>query len=229
LIQFVQVVASSSADEAYFQTYALPAEHPLRSTLDRLFQSSQVLQNQKSLEKAGFIILHTRPSTLIVAKHEALPGYLIKVFPRSSRRPQEENRKNLMNRCIGAHNIRNLIRQEGLKYFTVPDKWLYLTPTEEPEWVLLVTHVDIVPSKKSKDAWKNRITHKHLEELYCIISHGYASSRLPANIPYTRSGLFSCIDTEQPQREPRYANVKAHLSKKMGQYWDELVRAGAGQ
>lgn len=208
------------------QTYALPIDHPLRPTLDYLFSSPKTTQNQRNLEKAGFVFLYFRPSSLIIAKHAALPGHLIKIYPKSSKRSKEENLGNLINRCKGAENIRNLIKQENLQYFTVPDKWLYLTPSEDPTLVLLVTHIDIASKESSKQAWQNSITYKHLEELYCIISHGYASSNLPANIPYIKKGLFACIDTEQPQREPRYENVKAHICKKMGSYWDELVKNG---
>ncbi len=224
-IGFLEASPSSDLYESQHE-YALPLDHPARSILDNLFSSPKTLQTQRGFEKKGFFILYYRPSTLIVAKHSALPGYLIKVYLGSSTRSREENLENLVNRCKGAENIRNLIRQEKLSYFTVPDKWIYTTNTEEPMPVLLVTHVDVVSKEESKYAWKKFITYKGLEELYCIISHGYASTLLPANIPYTRGGKFACIDTEQPQRIPRYPNVKKHISKEMGVYWDDLVRLG---
>ncbi len=224
-IHSIQADTNVDKYESLYQ-YALYSDHPLRSKLDSLFSSSTTLQTQKNFEKKGFVILHYRPSTLIIAKHAALPGYLIKVYLESSTRSKEENLENLVNRCRGAENIRNLIRQESLRYFTVPDKWIYTTPIGDVP-VLLVTDMDIVSKEQSKQAWKNLITKRQLEELYCIISHGYASSCLPANIPHTRSGKFSCIDTEQPQREPRYENVKAHISKKMGIYWNDLVNIGS--
>lgn len=208
------------------QTFTLPIEHPIRPILDVLFSSSKAVENPRNLEKAGFSILYSRPSSLIIAKHNALPGYLVKMYLKSSKRPKEENIQNLVNRCKGAENIRNLIEKENLQYFIVPDKRLYLTPTEKPELVLLVEYIDIASKETSKQAWQNSITYKHLDELYCIINHGYASSNLPANIPYVKKGLFACIDTEQPQREPRYENVKTHICKKMRSYWDELVKNG---
>ena len=223
---FIQADTDLDKHESLYQ-YALSVDHPLRSKLDSLFSSLKTLQTQENFEKKGFVILHRRPSTLIIAKHAALPGYLIKVYLESSSRPKEENLENLVNRCRGAENIRNLIRQERLRYFTVPDKWIYTTPVGEIP-VLLVTDMDIVSKEQSKQAWKNLSSKRQLEELYCIISHGYASTYLPANIPYTRSGKFSCIDTEQPQREPRYENVKAHISKKMSLYWTDLVNIGSG-
>lgn len=228
LSNFVEAIEYADLDDS-IQSYALPVEHFLRPTLDRLFRDPKTLQNQKNLEKAGFVVLHSRPSTLIIAKHSALAGYLIKVYLRSSIRPQEENWENLVNRCRGAENIRNLIKQEGLKYFTVPDKWLYVSCSGGPVLVLIATYVDTVSKEDSKYAWKHSISHKHLEELYCIISHGYASTLLPANIPYTKKGIFACVDTEQPQREPRYENVKAHISKKMKLCWEELVRTRKSQ
>ena len=35
----------------------------------------------------------------------------------------------LIQRCEGADNIRNLIKEKNLKYFSVPDKWIYVLPT----------------------------------------------------------------------------------------------------
>lgn len=226
LVNFVHAIEYSDLYQG-IETYAIPLEHSLLPTLDHLFSNPKTVKNQRNLEKAGFVVLHSRPSTLIVAKHSALPGYLIKIYLRSSERPQEENWENLINRCKGAENIRNLIKKENLKYFTVPDKWLYLTQTEDPVLVLLTTYMDVVSKEESKHAWKHSISEKHLKELYCIISHGYASTLLPANIPYTKTGQFACVDTEQPQREPRYEKVKAHVSKRMGLYWERLVREGA--
>lgn len=207
-----------------FEEYMLAQAHPLRARLDKIFASSEVLQEEGSLKRAGFVILHDRPSTLLVARHRALPGYLVKVYPYSSPRSREENFGNLVNRCKGAENIRNLIQEKGLKRFVVPDKWLYFTPDGEG-CILVVTDMDLLSSKQSKRIWKKRVTQAELEELYCIISHGYASSKLPANIPYTKKGVFACIDTEQPIRVPRYENVKAHLSPAMALYWEKLVLA----
>jgi hypothetical protein len=208
------------------QRYALPENHTLGPALDRLFRSPKVLQNQANLEKAGFVVLDVRSSSLIIARHDALPGYLVKVYPHS-RQEKEKHWENLINRCIGAENIRNLIKKEGLKYFTVPDKWLYLTPTEDPALVLVVTHMDILPFKKSQHVWKKMVTHQQLDELYCIISHGYGSSILPANHPYTKQGLFACIDTEKVQKTPSYNTPRKYLSKEGKRYWDELVRLGS--
>lgn len=207
--------------------YTMQERHPLYAIANRLFASSKTLESLKSFKEAGFKVLEIRPSTLVLAKHPGLPGFLIKVYLHSSVRTEEEKWTNLINRCRGAENIRRLIQREKLRYFTVPDKWLYIT--EEGDPVLIVTYMDIVSKEESKYVWKNSITKEHLKELYTIISHGYASTLLPHNIPYTRSGVFACIDTEVPQRVPRYSHAKAHLSSKMGQYWDKLVQSGQNQ
>jgi hypothetical protein len=205
-------------------SYLLAQEHPLYPVLDRLLASSEALISVKHLKKAGFSIIEQRPSTLVLAKHPALPGYLIKVYLHSSIRTEEVKWRNLVNRCKGAENIRRLIFKENIRYFTVPDKWLYIT--KQQDLVLIATYMPILSKEESKYVWKNLVTKEQLEELYLIISHGYGSTLLPHNIPYMKSGSFACIDTEIPQRVPRYSHAKAHLSDKMGKYWDKLVAKG---
>lgn len=230
IVLLIQCIGQSSFADGYrygyedICGYVLPVDHPCSSVLDSFFSCSGILRSEKDLEKKGFIIICRRSSGLIVARHWALPGYLIKLYLKSCRKSKEEILERLVNRCRGAENIRNLIERERLCYFTVPDKWVYFTPCKEKIPILIVTDMDIVSRKQSIHAWKNFITYASLEELYCIISHGYASSALPTNIPYTRSGLFACIDTEDPIREPRFENVKKHICPKMAAYWDELVR-----
>jgi len=204
------------------QSYVLQENHPLVASLDKIFDSLTTLDSIKTLKEAHCKILEVRPSTLVLAKHPALPGYLMKLYLHSSLRTEEEKWRNLLNRCRGAENIRKLIQEKGLRHFTVPDKWIYITKGGDP--VLIATYMDIVSKEESKYIWKNSVTKEQIKELYTIISHGYASTLLPHNIPYTKSGTFACIDTEVPKRVPKYSHAKAHLSDKMGEYWDKLVK-----
>ncbi|MGZ3633368.1 MAG: hypothetical protein ACXU9U_05095 [Parachlamydiaceae bacterium] len=221
------------------QHYLLPSDHWLKFNLDNIFTQTQANKNQKLFKKAGFIPLCKRSSGMIVAKHEDISGYLIKVYLESDKPNLQW--KWLMNRCLGAENIRKLIQKKQLRYFTVPDKWIYPLPSAEINTenmavikeetypaVLVVTHMQIESLENSKAAWKNKITHRHLQELYCILSHGFASCYLPQNIPYTKNGQFTCIDTEYPFRNHRLERIKSKLSEEMAEYWDYLVRTGGG-
>ncbi len=204
--------------------YVLSEEHWLHSNLDRIFSQGDVLENKTTFEEAGFITLYKQPSGMRVAKHSLLPGYLVKVYLRSS--PQNLELQWLVDRCLGAENIRNLIEQEKLRYFVVPDKWIYFLPNQDSQAAILVVEdMNLVSKEESKKAWKNA-NKKQIRELYTILSHGFGSCYLHGNIPYTKMGKFACVDTAYPYREHLYKNVKKHISIDMYKYWDELVKAG---
>ncbi len=207
----------------------------LEDRLNRIFKHSGVIENDQNFANAGFSILCQRSSKMIVAKHKKIHGYLIKTYLLSDKPFQTW--KWMSNRCLGAENIRNLIESKKLTCFIVPDKWIYPLPdsavdneTEISERtspaVLVVTHMNIVDREASREAWRTKITKKHLRELYCILSHGFASTYLVQNIPYTKEGKFACLDTEYPFRQHRLDRVKHLLSDEMKDYWDVLVKTG---
>jgi hypothetical protein len=217
--------------------HLIPDSHPIKEALDAIFTSSRATQNETTLRDAGFEILYSQPTSLVrVVRHPALAGYLLKLYPDSELR----NPKNdipcwiaLTKRCEAARNIRKLIKKKKLQFFTVPDKWIYPLPLEPsppdtPEYrrqpiVLVVQDMNLPSRQEIARAWKEKPTRQHLEELYCILSHGYSSSHLVENIPYTNSGLFACVDTEHPKRKPNLEPVVNYVSKEMSIYWVQLV------
>lgn len=135
---------------------------------------------------------------------------------------------------MGAEKVRNLIEEKKIKFFTVPDKWIYPLP-EFPKpikikqsqlVVLVVTDMNLVSKFETREAWKSIITQEHLDELYCILSHGHGSSGLVRNVPYTKNGTFAFVDTEKPNKLPKYDKAKVFFSKEMQEYWDLLVKTG---
>lgn len=217
--------------------YLLPLDHPAKFFLDHIFAYDNPIEDIDSLEAAGFVVVSSKTSSHVrVVKHRDLPGYLLKVYLNtiSSRRVAEPGWKSFVWRCQGAENIRELIKKKDLQHFAVPDKWIYPLPVNhvqkhghggKGELVLLVV-TDMELSSHSGQAWREKVTKRHLEELYCILSHGYASTFLRGNVPYTRSGKFACIDTEFPHRKNNYEKVYKYLSSKMKDYWDELLVDG---
>lgn len=214
--------------------YLLPVTHPIKSTLDAICSPFRILENENMFHSAGFSTLVVQPTSRIrVARHPFIPGYLVKVYlddypPNRGLTGWER----LINRCIGADNVRKLIKKKKLVHFSVPNKWLYppafflpAQSTIQPV-VLVVTDMNIVSVEESVEAWKSKITHQHLDQLYCILSHGFASGFLPFNIPYCKDGKFACLDTEHPKRKVNYGMVKQYLSPEMQLYWGELVRKG---
>ena len=220
LICFTTLNGADLTEDMY--RHSLQPEHPFYAELDRIFASSKTLDTEKGLIKAGFTIIQVRDPLFIIAKHPSLPGHLVKVHLHSSPRSIASRWKNIITRCNAAERLRNLIKKEKIRYFSVPDKWIYTTPTEDQDPVLIVTYMNIVSEKQTKYAWKHLAKPKHLKELYCIISHGCGSSKLVENVPYTKEGIFTCIDTEKPTQGNRY--IKECLSAEMKSYWDDLVR-----
>lgn len=228
--RFKQKITTDFAEK--IKPYAMPSDHPAKKTLDAIFQHSQPTKNIDALEAAGFEVVSLRPfSFAVIAKHPSLPGYLQKLYLDSEQRKKngKEGWQWLVQRCEGAANIRKLIKEKNLQYFSVPDKWIYELPSSDYKGqpcILVVTDMDLVSQEESHDAWRYLVTEEHLDELYVILSHGFASSHVGWNIPYSKSGKFSCIDTEYAKRKPNYAEVEEYLSDEMKVYWRKLVKNG---
>lgn len=213
--------------------YLLPKKHPIQATLHTLFKASRITANAHTFAEAGFITLFHQPASYIrVAQHLLLPGFLLKLYLDDEKRNKDNvpGWQWLVNRCEGAKNVRRLIKRKRLQHFTAPDKWLYplpVTSTESDQPVILVvTNMDLVSSEETAYAWYHLVTPEILDELFCILSHGYSSCYVAQNIPLTKSGKFACVDTEYPKRDlrHRYREVKKYLSPEMQLYWDTLTR-----
>ncbi len=212
--------------------HLLPLDHPLKTQLDRLFTRSRVTHNEEALKNAGFSIIASMPgSFVIVARHQELPGYVLKLYLDSETRTKEgiPNCVWLAKRCIGAKIIREVINKKKLKHFTVPDKWLYILPPTPlatgpiPQPVLVIeTDMKLVDELESKHAWQTVITPEHLNELHTIIKHGYGSIRVAENIPYTKQGTFAFTDTEYPKRKLKMKRVSPYLSEELQPYWKQI-------
>ncbi len=215
--------------------YLLPVSHPFKPALDSLCSHLRITRDEATLQQAGFSILSCVHSTSFVrvASHPAFPGYLFKIYPdnETRRKKGKPGWKCLLNRCKSAENIRKLIKTKKFRYFSVPDKWLYPLPPEPSPGIirqpllLVVTDMELTSLAECERAWA-QATPEILDELYCILSHGYSSTCLIHNIPYTKSGKFACIDTESPKRKLDYLAINSFLSEAMRIYWTELVRQG---
>lgn len=219
--------------------YLISQRHPLKPTLDAIFSANRVTQDKKSLEAAGFIILHSRPRSYVkVVAHPLLSGYLLKVYLDNELRQKRKKPywKWLSLRCEGAAGIRTVIKRKKIKYFVVPQKWIYLLPDfplppNSPEYqpkkaLLVVEDMRLTSNEVNLAAWKTLITPKHLDELYTIISSASGSSYRPDNIAYTVEGNFAFIDTEYPHQSPDFKSIRPFLSEEMRKYWDKKIKKG---
>ncbi len=230
------VQENSYVYEGYWSSinpYLLPQDHPIKPVLDAIFSASRATATESALLEAGFeIIAHMPGSFVIVARHPNVPGYVFKLYLDTELRCKDEipNYVWLIRRCVGAEMIRKLILDKKLRYFEVPDKWLYLLPLEpepygpNPQPLLLIeTDMDLQPEAVTQHAWRTMITKQHLRELYKVLKRGYGSTGLDRNIPFTKHQKFAFTDTEYPVRDHNLRQLKPYLSKRMWQYWEELI------
>lgn len=220
MIFFLIINAVCRAEDP--RDYLVEDTHPFYSTMEALFNVKGVLSSEKSLEKRGFHILALRAPSFVVVKHHKIPGYVIKAHLEGSGRSLQQKWDNFISRCTHALAIRQLIQEQGLKHFVVPDKKIYVTNRGEP--ILLATDMNILSYKESEYAWKHVAKKKHIEELYCLLQHGYGSSKLPENIPYTKEGFFALIDTERPPKIRPFSHFKEYLSKPMQDYFHVISK-----
>ncbi len=231
--------ASGSDLNSKIGPYLLPSDHPVKKTLDLIFQNIEAVQTDEAFIRNGFqLICNIRPFTFVrVARHSLMPGYVFKFYPENEcrKKKNKESWQWLILRCRGAENIRRLIQNKKLRFFTAPKKWVYKysfgnqCKLRHP-LILVAEDMKLVSVEDSEKAWKKKASKKHLDELYEILSHGYSSCYLPGNIPYSRNGVFSCIDTEHPKRKINYATgVKKYFTRELQAYWDKLVRNGGAR
>lgn len=226
--------------------HLLPLHHPMRATLDSIFSKSRVIENERTLIDAGFtIIAGPMPlSFIIVARHPEVPGFVFKLYLDSETRQRKEipHWQWLARRCDGARGIRKIIKRDNIRYFTVPDKWLYVLPIypfsnvlNPQPLILMETDMEPVSLATTELMWKTIITRKHLDELYSIFKHGYGGHGtifLTNNIPFTKQGKFAFTDTEDPREALKLKDlqhIKKYLSKDMQRYWDTLITNAASK
>lgn len=212
--------------------YLLPLDHPVKETLDQIFKNLTVIESKQSLLDAGFLLItRQKKSSIFVVKHPLAPGFVFKLYCNShpAGRNDMKGWECLSLRCKNARKVKKIIETHHMLYFTVPDKWLYVLPpfpkklAKQSQFLVLVaTDMKIRSPKDTKFAWKNRITHRHLDELYLILSEGYGSSYLLNNIPFTEENTFTLIDLEKPKREIPLERIEKYFSYDMGIYWKTL-------
>lgn len=218
--------------------YLLPENHPAKEKLDKIFQKARASFDDDSLKKAGFDIKFKQPRSFIrVVSHPSLPGYLLKLVTDVELREKhgKPNWHWFVNRCKGVEKIHAVLRENKIKYFEAPQKWIYPLPvfpypkkksieSKRKLVVLLVDDMQLTTKHDNLAAWKKEISKKHLDELFIIISQVGGHSYRAENIPQTKRGTFAFVDTEYPRSPPSYGDIMKYLSPKRKLYWERLVR-----
>jgi hypothetical protein len=209
-------------------------DHPAGKLLETLFYRWPAIDNEATFREAGFHIRRKKERSLMrVATHPAAPGYVFKVFfveERGCQREKPRDWRSFAVRCEQAKQIRRVIDENALQYFTVPRKWLFHTPPhpacddDDQPAILVAEFQDLLLREQNEHAWTHSITETHLDELYAIIERAGGSSYRPDNIRLTRQGRFAFIDTEHTGSERDFQSITPYLSSSMRRYWSNLVQ-----
>lgn len=223
-----------------FAPYLIPDSHPMKSKLNQIFAHKRVTETKEAFLKAGFKIVSERPrSYVIVARHSLLKDHLIKCYFDTETREKWDRPSWywLVQRCVGAKILKDVIQHFHFKYFAVAKKWIYILPLLEstPPYkecykrhpiLDIVTDMHLVSEKDNRYAWQHIMNEARLDELYLIITHAKGASYRADNIAYSRSGKFCFIDSEYPSRGPEYYRIGRELNSEMANYWNHLVTNG---
>lgn len=209
--------------------YMLPANHPARSKLDKIFAKSGVLASHKSMRKKGFRKMFKCKAGMVVAKHPKLKGYLIKTYLDNY---TGEELYPFLRRARGARLVRNSIQAHGYNHLLrAPKKWLYPLPagaSPKIKYLLLVEDMQTFGWTINLDCFKTHITAEMLQALYVIIKENVLiDSVYPDNIPFSRDGCLNFVDIEHflcTTQPVHYHRLTPHLAPEMQKVWKKIIK-----
>lgn len=190
LILFCLFFAFSSFVHASVTKYELPHNHVLQKPLKELFKDLDLLsQSYQELQDAGFEVL--KYSSIVVAKHPRLKGYVIKFF--ISDIPEEEQIQNFVTRVQGSKALQEFIAQNDLQYIVTPKKWLYEL---QDKYILIAEDMNILSASETRKAY-SKLASPALDELCMTVKKFRGLDSIIKNMPFTKSGKIAFIDTEK--------------------------------
>jgi len=157
-----------------------------------------------------------------VAKHPALPGYVVKVLFDDQKRVSDIGR--LGTRLVGARLVQEIIASQGLTRVKAPGMWAYPILLAEPfprsgqykrkHFIVIAEDVRPLPQEENHSLWKSEaVTKQHLDELYQIIKFMRFHDMNPSNIPFCEDGDLYIVDFEDYWRPvPNFSGVTTSLS-----------------
>ncbi len=217
--------------------YLLPADHPLKPKLDKIFSEQQPLKDVESLRKAGFKFHLRRDRFMIVASHKELKGVLVKLY--LDNQPLREGEwVQWLRRAQGAEKIRESIERHGYgEFLAVPQKWIYPLPDAgiakpgpncfPKRYLLIVENMHIVPYGKNAAKYRFMMHEELLEALFVVLKENLLIDSLYLdNIPFCKDHRIAFIDTEHFHTKLKpmpYDQMLPRLSPKMQKFWKSLV------
>lgn len=220
------------------EPYLLPDDHPIKPLLDAIFSQTRATLSLDSLEEAGFNKSKPRKFTnIIVTKHPSVPGFVFKMSLDSQRYHKNNPEYHYwILRIQGVQLVADIITSFGLEdQFKCPRKWMYALPKypKAPEgylsksYILVEEDMELLDSEVNENLWSSdKITPNLLDNLFFILQEvGLSDCAKPANIPFSKDGRISFIDTQSHgSDEVRYKKLLPFLSDSNQKYWKTLIK-----
>lgn len=212
--------------------HLIPNDHPIKHNLDKIFETHpDALNNMQSLVQAGFYkIINTKHSKIKVIWHEKLKGYLLKVYTEDVDYPHYLSQ--ITNRVKGSKYIAEFIHEKKYeKHFKVPKKWIYPLPfVRDPtkrQFILVAEEIPLLSKSDNIKAFRNpKLKNEIIHALFTIINElGLKDSLIRTNIPFSKDGKISFIDTEYYHIWPVTFKKLTHVfGENQQEYWKSLIR-----
>lgn len=213
------------------EPYLLPRNHPAARILDNIFSKQASIGSKRKLRRAGFESPKQNYfKQAVITRHPKLTGYVLKLY--LDDQTEVDELLFFTKRIEGSRRVQEAILAFGCeKFFSVPEKWLYPLPDvanrnpNRKNFVLLVSDMKLVDTDVNLRSWYTRIDKERLTYLYKIISTlGLFDSLYISNIPFTKSGKISFVDTEWwGGSEINYYRLDHVLNPEMRAHWHHLI------
>lgn len=216
--------------------YFLPEDHPMKDKLDTIFHTRlRALRNSNTLKKAGFTNVEPGDwNGTIIASHESLEGYLVKMFTDEQTNMVDWNR--FLDRVRGSLVVRKTITSLQMdNVFKVPNKWIYPLPAQarlnwnplRKNFILLVEDMDLIGKNANLKKWKRaKLSKQLLNQVYILLTKaGLRDSAYAFNLPFSVDGKIAIVDTEYHNIWPvNYRALLQYLSPQNRDYWKQLIQ-----
>ena len=217
--------------------YMMPANHPIKDDLDRIFSKSRVFCDFDSMKAAGFADAKPQHNTrLIVTRHPNFPGYVFKVYlDKQSYFHKIPEYENWVKRVKGARAIEKSIQKHGYGHlFKVPKKWLYQLPDNPSPpkkylrklFILVEEDMDIFSREENNLLWgSDFVTTDLLDAFFKILCDVVLQDTTTGNCNFAHDGRIAFVDTESCFKHTiKHYHIMQFLSPEMKKYWLSLFQ-----
>ena len=218
--------------------HLLPADHPAKDALDKIFKGYTPGMNDKeTFINLGFTTPSIKGLHIYALFHPTVKGYMIKAYRPAYHAftPPGNDWQTWLKRIECADIYRREIESNKYgKLLKVPQKWIYALPPNPnateytPTNFLLVAEDMNLVDKVTNRKYYNKLTTKnHLRAIFNIVTkHGFSDGCSHNNAVWSKDKKIAFVDTETFNKWPvRSHCMKEYLSPNMRRWWKNYVKS----